>query len=368
LNIAKAEIYGYELSYRHGDYVMSGGQEVRALQSTVVRLCTDQGAEGWGEVCPLGPRYLESHAGGARAALELMLPALIGADGTNLGDVHDRLNGALRGHAYAKSAVDIACWDLLGQATGQDAATLLGGRRQESFGLYCAIPLAEPEAMRDAVEAFREQGIRRFQVKVGNEPEQDVRRVRAVHEELRPGELIIADANGGWCLQDAVIAVNRLEGMPQVLLEEPCRTLDECLHIRRLTRLPMVLDEVITDIPTLLRAHREGGMEAINLKLSKFAGLSGSRRVRDLAAELGLRLTIEDTWGGDLTTAAVSALAASTPAQQVLTVSFMNDWVNEHIAGYQPRSERGMGAAPTGPGLGIRVDRRMLDKPLLAFG
>lgn len=366
MNITTAEIYSYELSYRHGDYVMSGGQELRRLHSTVVRLCTEQGAEGWGEVCPLGARYLASHAGGARAALECMLPSLLGVDAINLGEVHERLDGALRGHAYAKSAVDMACWDLLGQATGQDLATLLGGRRQESFGLYTAIPLAEPGAMRDTVEAFREQGIRRFQIKVGNDPEQDVRRVRAVHEELRPGELIIADANGGWCLQDAVIAVNRLEGMPQLLLEEPCRTLDECLHVRRLTRLPMVLDEVITDIPTLLRAYREGGMEAINLKLSKFAGLSGSVRVRDLAAELGLRVTIEDTWGGDLVTAAVSHLAASTRSQQVLTVSFMNDWVNEHLCGYQPRSVNGVGAAPTAPGLGVTVDRSLLGEPLLS--
>ena len=108
-------------------------------------------------------------------------------------------------------------------------------------------------------------------------------------------------------------------------------------------------------------------MEAINLKISKFAGLTGSKLVRDLADKLGLRVTIEDTWGGDLVTAAVSHLAASTREDQVLTVSFMNDWTNEHVAGYQPRSENGKGSAPYKPGLGVEVDLKQLGKPLFQY-
>lgn len=128
----------------------------------------------------------------------------------------------------------------------------------------------------------------------------------------------------------------------------------------------MVLDEVISDVNTMLRAFHAGGMEAINLKISKFAGLSGSKLVRDLADQLGLRVTIEDTWGGDLVSAAVSHLAASTPADQVLTVSFMNDWTNEHVAGYQPRSVNGVGSAPQGDGLGVQVDTGALGKVLFS--
>jgi L-alanine-DL-glutamate epimerase-like enolase superfamily enzyme len=126
----------------------------------------------------------------------------------------------------------------------------------------------------------------------------------------------------------------------------------------------MVLDEVILDVSSLLRAFHAGGMEAINLKISKFGGLTGSKLVRDLAQQLGLKLTIEDSWGGDLTTAAVSHLAAGTAPETLFTVSFMNDWVNEHIAGYQPRSQHGRGSAPTGPGLGVEVDVERLGKPL----
>ncbi len=134
--------------------------------------------------------------------------------------------------------------------------------------------------------------------------------------------------------------------------------------VRRRTTMPMVLDESIYDVHTLLRAYEAKAMEAINLKISKVGGLTSARRIRDLAETLGLRLTIEDAWGGDLVTAAVAHLAASTQRENLFTVSFMNDWTNEHIAGYEPRSRNGFGSAPPRPGLGVGVDVRTLGKPL----
>ena len=366
MNIARVEIYGYDLSYRYGNYVMSGGQVVTHLPSTVVRIVTDDGIEGFGEVCPLGPLYLSSHGAGARAALAEMAPALIDVPAGELSRVHLAMDSALRGHAYAKSAVDVACWDILGKATGQSVTTLLGGRLQEDFALYKAVPLADVETMRDYVVARRAEGIGRFQLKLGADPYADAERVRACADVLEDDEFIVADANGGWKLQDAMIAARELEPLKRVFFEEPCKTLEECLYVREHTNLPMVLDEVITDVNTMLSAFHARGMEAVNLKISKFAGLTGSKLVRDLARHLGLRVTMEDTWGGDLVTAAVSHLAASTPADTTLTVSFMNDWTNEHVAGYQPRSQNGRGAAPDSPGLGVEVDFAALGKPLHA--
>ena len=367
MRIQKIEVYGYDLSYRYGNYVMSGGQVVTSLPSTVVRVVTDQGLDGWGEACPLGPLYLASHGGGARAALEQMAPFLIGVDPTNLSAVNIAMDNALRGHSYAKSALDIACWDILGKSKDTDVATLLGGRIQENFPLYKAVPLGPAEEMQEYVLARREEGIRRFQLKIGANPYEDAKRVALVVDATSDGDYIVADANGGWRLQDAMIAARLIEPLQRVFFEEPCKTLEECLYVRQHTNLPMVLDEVITDVNTMLRAFNSNGMEAVNLKISKFSGLTGSKLVRDIADKLGLRVTIEDTWGGDLVSAAVSHLAASTKADQVLTVSFMNDWTNEHIAGYQPRSQNGVGSAPTGPGLGVEVDVKALGKPLFSI-
>ncbi len=368
MRIERMEVYGYQLSYRYGDYMMSGNQVVTSIPSTLVRILAGDGLEGWGEVCPLGPLYLDSHGEGARAAIRQMLPSLIGVDPTNLSAMHQAMNGSLRGHTYAKSAVDMACWDILGKQASLDVATLLGGRMQEQFPLYKAVPLGPAEQMQQYVLDRREEGMHCFQLKIGADPCEDAQRVARVLEATSDNDLIIADANGGWRLQDAMNAVRLLEPMQRILLEEPCRTLEECLHVRRHTSLPMVLDEVLPDVNTLIRAFNAGGMEGINLKLSRFSGLTGSRLVRDLIDHLGLRMTIEDTWGGDLVTAAVSHLAASTRKDLVITVSFMNDWVNEHVAHYQPRSVKGFGSAPSAPGLGVEVDLKSLGKPLFAWG
>ncbi len=367
MQIARVDVYGYDLTYVHGTYVMSGGREIVSLPSTVVRVTADDGTQGFGETCPLGPAYLAAHGAGARAALGELGPALLGLDPCATGVVNDALDAALLGHAYAKSAVDVACWDLLGKATGQSVTTLLGGRRQDAYPLYIAVPLGPAAEMAAYAEARRAEGIHHFQLKLGADPHDDAARVRAVLDATTDEDIVIADANGGWRMQEAVVAARLLEGLDRVYFEQPCPTLEECLYVRQRTTLPMVLDEVITDTGAFLRAFHSGGMEAINLKISKVGGLTRARQIRELAETLGVRLTIEDTWGGDLVTAAVSHLAASTRPEALFTVSFMNDWTNEHIAGYEPRSRNGIGAAPPGPGLGVEVDAEMLGEPLMSF-
>lgn len=364
MQITQIELYGYDLHYVHGDYVMSGGRAVRALPSTVVKVTTDQGIAGWSEVCPLGQTYLPAFAGGARAALRELAPALIGADPRNLALINERMDGVLRGHAYAKSPVDVACWDILGKVAGLPVSALLGGQRQDRYPLYVAVPHGSAEEMAAHVRARRVEGIHRFQLKIGGDPLEDAARVRRAVETTDADDVIIADANGGWRLQDAIVGARLLEPLPRVYLEQPCPTLEECAAVRRVTTLPMIYDEIVTDAPSLLAAVQQGGAGGINLKISRVGGLTNARMIRDLCEALGVSLTIEDTWGGDLVTAAVSHLAASVRPQALFTASFMNDWTKEHVAGYQPRSRDGWGGPAPGPGLGVEVDTRTLGEPL----
>jgi L-alanine-DL-glutamate epimerase-like enolase superfamily enzyme len=366
MKIQRVDVYHFELTYVHSRYVMSTGREITSLPSTLVCVTSDEGPQGWGEVCPLGTTYLPAHAGGARAALSLLAPAVIGVDPTNLAAVNDAMDGAISGYAYAKSPIDVACWDLTGRALGVSVSTLLGGIRQERFPLYMAVPLGTPEEMTAYVLARRKEGIRRFQLKVGGDPTLDGVRARQVIEATGPEDLVIADANCGWRLNDAIIAARAMDGLPRLYFEQPCHTMEECTEVRKCTTLPMVYDEIVTDLPSLLRAVREGGAGAVNLKTSRVGGLTKAKLLRDVCDELGLQVSIEDTWGGDVVSATTAHLAANTRPGCLLTASFMNDWTKEHVADYQPRSFDGFGMAPRGAGLGIEVNVSMLGKSLFS--
>ena len=363
--IARVDVYAVELTYVHGQYVMSGGRVIDSLQSSVVRVTTADGVEGWGEVCPLGTTYLASHAGGARAALELLAPAVVGLDVTNLAAVNDAMDRALLGHEYAKSPIDVACWDATARSLGVSVTTLLGGVRQDRFPLYIAVPLGSPQEMTDYVLARRAEGIHRFQLKIGGDPAVDGERAKQVIAATGDDDIVVADANCGWRLNDAITAARLMEHLPRLYFEQPCPTMEECIEVRKRTTLPMVYDEVVHDVATLLRAVRDGGAGEFNLKVSKVGGLTKAKLMRDVAQELGIQVTIEDTWGGDIVSATSAALAATTRPESLLTVSFMNDWTNEHVAGYQPRSVNGYGSPLAGPGLGITVDEATLGPPII---
>src|SRR5438045_8150322 len=167
MKITRISAYRVELPLHEGSYKWSGGKSVSVFDSTVVAVETDAGVTGVGEVCPLGPSYLPAYANGVRAGIAELGPHLLGEDPCQLGRLNRRMDAALKGHAYVKSGIDMACWDLLGKATGQPVCTLLGGRYGEDFGLHRAISQEAPEVMARRVAQYRAEGFRRFQLQVG---------------------------------------------------------------------------------------------------------------------------------------------------------------------------------------------------------
>ena len=139
MKIRRITAFRVELPLHEGRYSWSGGKSVGVFDSTVVRVETDSGLSGHGEVCPLGPAYLPSYAAGARTGIAELAPHLIGEDPTQLERLNRTMDAALKGHPYAKSAIDVACWDILGQVSGLPVCTLLGGRYGGDFVLYRAI-------------------------------------------------------------------------------------------------------------------------------------------------------------------------------------------------------------------------------------
>jgi L-alanine-DL-glutamate epimerase-like enolase superfamily enzyme len=364
MKITRISAFQIDLPLHEGSYKWSGGKSVDVFDSTVVQVETDEGVTGYGEVCPLGPFYLPAYAAGVRTGIQELGQHLIGEDPTHLGCLNQLMEAAMKGHPYVKSGIDMACWDILGKVTGQPVCTLLGGRFGEDFVLYRAISQQPADVMAKNVVKYREEGYRRFQLKVGGNPDEDIDRIHAVSAVLQTGDKLIADANTGWLMHEAARVVRGVQDV-DVYIEQPCLTYEECLSIRERTSHPFVMDECINGIDVLLRGHADRAMDVVNIKISKFGGLTKAKQARDLCVSLGIAMTIEDSWGGDIITAAIAHLAHSTPTEFLFTSTDFNSYVTVSNASGAPQRENGRMKASTEPGLGITPRFELLGDPAI---
>ena len=169
---------------------------------------------------------------------------------------------------------------------------------------------------------------------------------------LSPNERLVADANTGWTQHEAMRVVRAVKNV-DVYIEQPCLTYEECLSVRRHTDHPFVLDENIDNLEMLLRCKADLAMDVVNLKISKLGGLTKTKQARDLCVSMGIAMTLEDSWGGDITTAAIAHLAHSTPEEFRFTSTDFNSYVTVSTATGAPQRDHGFMRASDSPGLGI---------------
>ena len=362
MKISKITVWQVDLPLHEGDYKWSGGKSVETFDSTIVGVETDEGVTGFGEVCPLGPVYLASYAKGVRVGIEELGPSLLGENPLHLEKLNRLMDQAMKGHPYVKSAIDVACWDILGKVSGLPVSSLLGGAYGEDFVLYRAISQESPEEMAKKIAGYREEGYRRFQLKVGGDPDTDIERIRQASAQLQPGDKLVADANTGWLKHEAMRVVEAVRDI-DVYIEQPCLRYEDCLSVRQHTNLPFVLDEVIDGMPEILKASHDLAMDVVNIKISKFGGLTRAKQARDLCVSLGVAMTLEDTWGGDIVTAAIAHLAHSTPTDFLFTATDFNSYVTQPLADGAPQRVKGRMASSMAPGLGIEPMMDVLGDP-----
>ncbi|MDG2367038.1 MAG: mandelate racemase/muconate lactonizing enzyme family protein [Candidatus Marinimicrobia bacterium] len=364
MKIKRIMAYQVDLPLHEGSYKWSGGKSVDVFDSTIVAVETDDGLIGYGECCPLGPFYLPAYGAGVRTGIKELGPHLIGQNPIETGKLNQLMDQCLKGHPYVKSPIDIACWDIKGQVTGMPVCEMLGGRYGDDFILYRAISQIEPEAMAANVKKYRDEGYRRFQLKVGGNPDEDIERIKLTAAVLHPEDKLIADANTGWLMHEAARVVRAVDDI-DVYIEQPCETYEECLSIRERTSHPFILDEVINGIDILVRGHADRAMDVVNIKISKFGGITKAALARDLCVKLGIAMTLEDSWGGDVTTAAISHLAHSTPTDYLFTATDFNSYVTVSTADGAPQRNNGRMSASNDPGLGIKPIMNILGNPVL---
>jgi L-alanine-DL-glutamate epimerase-like enolase superfamily enzyme len=367
MRIARIEIYQADLPVATGAFQLAH-TGVTSLDTTVVRVVAEDGTVGWGETCPLGPAYQAQHAVGARAALAEVAPGLVGFDPRKIEVAGAAMDARLEGHGYAKTALETALWDLTGRHYGARVCELLGGARRERVAAYYAVSVGDPDESARFAAAKVDEGYARLQIKVGGGPvEADIEAVRAVHDAVAPRARLVVDANRSWTTRDAMLFSQACAGMPLVL-EQPCNSIEETLGMRRMLRHPVYLDESALDLPTVLRAIGEGACDGFALKVSRIGGIGAMRAIRDACAARSMPHTCDDTWGGDIVSAACVHVGATVPAKTHDGTWLAAPYMDDH---YDPIGgitvEDGTIAVPGGPGLGIDIDPERFGMPVAVY-
>jgi L-alanine-DL-glutamate epimerase-like enolase superfamily enzyme len=343
-------------------------QTLTELDATLVRITTDTGVVGFGESCPLGPAYQPEHMLGARAALQEIAPHLIGLNPLHINQLYGVMNQALCGSLYAKAAIDMALWDIAGKTYGMRVCDLLGGALRERVPSYYAISLLPADEAALVAQQKQAAGFKRLQLKVGGRDiSEDIAAVHKVSEVLAADTVLAVDANRGLSARDA-IQLSLACRDRRFVLEQPCMTYEQCLSVRQRIAHPLYLDEVITDLNMLLRAIGDNAADGFGMKQSRVGGISQMRTIRDVCASVGLPMTSDDTWGGDLIAASCLHVAATMQPSLCDGVWIAAPYIDGHYdADNGIEIDGGQLQLPTGSGLGVVPHIAAQEQPLMRF-
>ncbi|WP_420412178.1 mandelate racemase/muconate lactonizing enzyme family protein [Roseibium sp.] len=367
MKITRIRVYKTDLPYVDGAYGWGAGNAITVAKASVVVIDTDAGVQGCGEFTPCGENYMVAHSEGVEALARLVAPVLIGEDPRQVARIEQILDHTIQGHGYAKAPFDAACWDIFGKSLDAPVWLLLGGKLTDGAPMYRVAPHRGTEETIAELERHRAAGYRQFQIKVGADWSSDIDRIRATVPLLKPGEKAIADANQGWRVDNA-LRVARATRDLDFIFEQPCRTYEECLQVRRRIDLPMKLDECVTSMRAAQRIVTDQGADLVCLKISNLGGLSKARRVRDFFLDNRIPVVAEDTWGGEIATATLAHFAASTPAEYLQNTTDLCNYNTRSTGTPAPKTEGGKLFAPDTPGLGIAPDFTSLGEPVATYG
>jgi muconate cycloisomerase len=351
-------------------------------QHAIVELSTDEGVTGWGEA-PAGAtwggaamRYYGETAGTVRHIIsDYLAPALDGCDPGQLGVVHGRMDQAVKGHPYAKAAVDMACYDAAGKALGVSVADLLGGRLRPGVEVAHSLGIMDLERCYAEAEQAVAEGARTIKCKTGLDPERDVTLVREVRRLVGPGVKIRVDGNEAYTsVHEAVVTTRRQEEYGLLLCEQPVAGAANLARVAKRIASPVMADESAWTVQDILELDATDAAACFSCYVTKPGGLFRARQQAEVAAALGMACDIGGSIETGVGNAANLALGVSTPnatLPSVCPVSQPSGSSGPAIAGVYYtddlittpfRFADGLVLAPEGPGLGIEVDREKLQR------
>ena len=367
MKITTITVYHVDLPLEHPYWLSGGRLKFECLDATLIKLETDAGITGWGEGTPWGHTYVPAHGPGIRAGIETMAPFVMGLDPRKVLDVERAMDLTLPGHLYAKSPIDMACWDIAGQAAGLPIADLMGGGSRTPRPIASSVGAKTVEETRTVMERYRKRGYIAHSVKIGGDVARDIARIRDVESMRKDGEIILYDVNRGWSRQQALRVMQATEDL-QVVFEQPCETLDDIAAISGKHAAPVSVDESLVTLQDAARIARDGIAEIFGIKLNRVGGLTKAARLRDIALAHGIDMFVMATGGSVLADCEALHLAATIPDQSCHAVWACQDMLTVDIAaGRGPRNQNGHLHLPEAPGLGVHPDEDMLGDPVAVY-
>lgn len=367
MKITKISIFHVDLPLEHPYWLSAGRLKFEVLDATLVKIETDEGLTGWGEGTPWGHTYVPAHGPGIRAGIATMTPFILGLDPRRLLDVERAMDLALPGHLYAKSPIDMACWDIAGQAAGLPIADLMGGGSRTPRPIASSVGAKTIADTRSVMERYRQRGYIAHSVKIGGDVAADIARIEDVEANRRPDEIILYDVNRGWTRQQALRVLSATEHL-NIMVEQPGETLDDIAAIAGKHATPVSVDESLMTLQDAARIARDGVAEIFGIKLNRVGGLTKAARMRDIALAHGIDMFVMATGGSVLADAEALHLAATIPDANCHAVWACQDMLTIDIAGGRgPRNINGHLHLPEAPGLGVHPDEDALGSAVAVY-
>ncbi|MGB9906283.1 MAG: mandelate racemase/muconate lactonizing enzyme family protein [Candidatus Saccharicenans sp.] len=359
MKIKKVEIFSFDVPLVEPFRISIG--TMYAANDVLVRIITDSGLYGIGEACPFPPitgETQDSNIAAARAIREILLDK----DPLNIEGLIDGIGNIVHANPSAVAAFDMALYDLLGKVAGLPLYKLLGGYRS-SFETDLTTGLNTPEKMAASVKESLALGYRQIKIKVGEDPDLDVRRVQAVRQAIGPEIKLRIDANQGWSVSQAISALKRMEPYQIEFCEQPVKDSDiyGLRQVRTQSPVPIMADESLFGPADAIKLIKEEACDYFNIKLMKAGGILNSLKIAHVAAAANIKCMV----GCMLETRLGLTAAAHLVASQKNIIFADLDGNSEHkvdpiIDGI--KVDRGTIYLPEKPGLGCEVDSSFLKK------
>ncbi|MFE2940897.1 mandelate racemase/muconate lactonizing enzyme family protein [Streptomyces sp. NPDC059255] len=362
MKVTAIETVPYAIPYTKPLRFASG--EVHTAEHVLVRVHTDEGLVGVADAPPRPFTYGETQHSVIGVIGTLFAPQLTGMDVFDRERIHARLHRTV-GNPAAKSAVDMALWDIAGQALGLSVTRLLGGW-SDRMRVAHMLGFDAPERMAAEAERMRDTyGITTFKVKVGRRPLRlDLDVCRALREALGDEAELYVDGNRGWTASESAAALRELDGIGITLAEELCPA-DDVLGRRRLVRdcpVPFVADESATTPGEVTRSLLDGSATAISVKTAR-TGFTHSQRILFQCEGMGAEVVMGNQIDGQLGTVCTVAFGAAhaSSARRAGELSNFLDMSDDLLTEPVALTD-GTLAVRDLPGLGVAIDPGKLDR------